>query len=134
VEEGNNMRRCDTYEIINALIRRRHNDAIRIRRLKSRLNDDKDTTILQIIRKLRDKLIDLGHNPDKSHIMKAIDRFRKSVIEFSNGSNDKKSVIDNLRTLSGCGDFIKNKETKVVYNKALTALDRETYKMIIGDR
>lgn len=33
------MRRDDAKKLIAALIRRRHNDALRIKRLKSRLND-----------------------------------------------------------------------------------------------
>lgn len=34
------MRRDDAKKLIAALIRRRHNDALKIKRLRSRLNDD----------------------------------------------------------------------------------------------
>lgn len=138
------MRRDDTKKLIAALIRRRHDDSLRIKKLRSRLNDGPaycfrdeylSAPINRIVRKLRDDLIDLGHNPNKSHIMKAISRFEKSVWDCDQhniGDTMKgvQNIKDEFTSLNLWGKLIKNNSTKQIFEKYLDKLKHETFLFI----
>ena len=72
-KEDKTMRRDDAKRLIAALIRRRHNDALRIKKLRSRLNDDRE--FYPIISKAERVVYDLYHFPGKNLAQHAEDFF-----------------------------------------------------------
>lgn len=79
-KEDKAMRRDDAKKLIAALIRRRHDDALRIKRLRSRLNDDSE--FYPIINKAEREVYNLYHFPGKTLAEHAEDFFDPKGVEL----------------------------------------------------
>lgn len=102
------MHRDDAKRLITALIRRRHNDALRIKRLKSRLNDADQYTLIR-------SSIDLKVPQELqgpftwSGLLKAAKKFKQYAIK--NGYSNGGRLEYHTRSKSGVSrDFLNNGE------------------------
>lgn len=91
--------------------------------------------IYRLVRRMRDDLIDLGHDPRKSHLMRAIERFANTVNKCNQRltGNTVRAVNDikqEYHTLQSWSKFIKDNKTKQTYDSFLDKIKHETFQFI----
>lgn len=119
------MRRDDAKKLIDALIRRRHNDALRIKRLRSRLNDGpKEGLILkieQLARNLSQGLYEKVHYSESTSKKAALKAAESAIDNLSKAVNNGRleradSIVTNaFKTLKQAGAEVKTSNGKDGY-------------------